>query len=88
MKTFTEASDMFTALTSTEAEHAAHNLMSRYEEIIKEIGNSPLAQRDMNLLIEAMLIDVEPNDFPDYVRSIALSAFIRGVIIGIEMEKD
>ena len=83
MKTFEEALATRRVKSESQAREAASDIASRYVSLVAEIANSRTAMSLVASNVEAM------EDMPEEDRalSLAMTMFINGVMIGIEMEK-
>ncbi len=86
MKTFEEAMELRRAHSRQECEAKAKDI-GRFDSIIQEIAES--ANAKMFIVSMAKMAVTFPEDMTetDVLLSIIMSAFVNGVIVGMEMEK-
>lgn len=90
MKTFKDASRVFSAGSLSEAEKKTKVIAGQYRELISEISGSREAQRNVKCLIESVIMKNESEEEKDPLEMllcIGMTALIHGVMIGIEMER-
>ncbi len=86
MKTFEEAMKLRRAKDRKELAIKCDEL-ERYGSIIQEIGESPTTKTFVLALVEMAHSFPEELSEEDTFLSLIMSAFINGVMVGIEMEK-
>lgn len=86
MKTFEEAMKLRMA-SNREQVRAGLEKLERYVSIISEIGQSDTTRSFIMAMVEMSESYPEEMSEDDVYSSVIMSAFVNGVIIGIEMEK-
>ena len=83
MKDLTEALSMFRASTPAEAQAKLIDVTGRYRELITEAMGCEMVQQDLRCVLNVCELDCEDGR----LTSLAMSLFVRGLMVGIEMEK-
>jgi hypothetical protein len=94
MKTFEEAIEMWKTDTPEKAAKALEAITGRYADLIEQASKNRNTKRhlEMILIMTAEMDEVDQiirrdADLLKFAHDLAISAFISGVITGIEMEK-
>ena len=94
MKTFNEAFGVFININKTNTETEAHqkieHMASRFGSIIDEVVKDKGFHEDVEFVL-CVIAETMPSagkiDLPNVFRTIAITFFVRGLIVGMEMER-